>query len=69
MITIQFAKERKGAGIKANSASPGYTATDMNQHRGPRTVERAATTPVRLALLPDDGPTAGVFSDDGPELW
>jgi NAD(P)-dependent dehydrogenase (short-subunit alcohol dehydrogenase family) len=69
MITIQFANELSAAGIKVNSANPGYTATDMNQYRGPRTVEQAAVTPVRLALLPDDGPTGGVFSDDGPEPW
>lgn len=69
MITVQFANELKSAGIKVNSANPGYTATDMNQHRGVRTVEQGAATPVRLALLPDDGPTAGVFSDDGPEPW
>jgi NAD(P)-dependent dehydrogenase (short-subunit alcohol dehydrogenase family) len=69
MITVQFANELKSAGIKVNAANPGYTATDMNQHRGPRTVEQGAATPVRLALLPDDGPTAGVFSDDGPEPW
>jgi NAD(P)-dependent dehydrogenase (short-subunit alcohol dehydrogenase family) len=69
MLTIHFANELKSAGIKVNSANPGYTATDMNQHRGPRTVEQGAATPVRLALLPDDGPTGGVFSDDGPEPW
>ena len=69
MITVQFANELKSAGIKVNSANPGFTATDMNQHRGTRTVEQGAATPVRLALLPDDGPTAGVFSDDGPEPW
>jgi NAD(P)-dependent dehydrogenase (short-subunit alcohol dehydrogenase family) len=69
MITVQFANELKDAGIKVNSANPGYTATDMNQHRGVRTVEQGAATPVRLALLPDDGPTGGVFSDDGPEPW
>jgi NAD(P)-dependent dehydrogenase (short-subunit alcohol dehydrogenase family) len=69
MITVQFAQHLKDAGIKVNAANPGYTATDMNQHRGPRTVEQAAATPVRLALLPDDGPTAGVFSDDGVEPW
>jgi NAD(P)-dependent dehydrogenase (short-subunit alcohol dehydrogenase family) len=69
MLTIHFAKELKSAGIKVNSANPGYTATDMNQHRGPRTVDQGAATPVRLALLPDDGPTGGVFSDDGPEPW
>jgi NAD(P)-dependent dehydrogenase (short-subunit alcohol dehydrogenase family) len=69
MITVQFANELKSAGIKVNSANPGYTATDINQHRGPRTVEQGAATPVRLALLPDDGPTGGVFSDDGPDPW
>ena len=69
MITIHFANELKSAGIKVNSANPGFTATDMNQHRGARTVEQGAATPVRLATLPDDGPTAGVFSDDGPEPW
>jgi NAD(P)-dependent dehydrogenase (short-subunit alcohol dehydrogenase family) len=69
MITVQFANELKSAGIKVNAANPGFTATDMNQNRGPRTVEQGAATPVRLALLPDDGPTAGVFSDDGPVAW
>jgi NAD(P)-dependent dehydrogenase (short-subunit alcohol dehydrogenase family) len=69
MITVQLANELKNVGIKVNSANPGFTATDMNQHRGARTVELGAATPVRLALLPDDGPTGGVFSDDGPVPW
>jgi NAD(P)-dependent dehydrogenase (short-subunit alcohol dehydrogenase family) len=69
MMTIHFAKELQSAGVKVNSANPGYTATDMNQHRGPRTVEQGAAEPVRLALLPDDGPTAGVFSDTGADPW
>jgi NAD(P)-dependent dehydrogenase (short-subunit alcohol dehydrogenase family) len=69
MITIQLANELKNVGIKVNSANPGFTATDMNQYRGVRTVEQGAATPVRLALLPDDGPTGGVFSDDGPVPW
>jgi NAD(P)-dependent dehydrogenase (short-subunit alcohol dehydrogenase family) len=69
MITVQFANELKDAGIKVNSANPGFTATDLNQHRGVRTVEQGAATADRLAILPDDGPTGGVFSDDGPEPW
>jgi NAD(P)-dependent dehydrogenase (short-subunit alcohol dehydrogenase family) len=69
MITIQLGNELKDAGIKVNSADPGFTATDMNQHRGAKTVEQGAATPVRLALLPDDGPTAAVFGDRGPEPW
>ena len=56
MITVQLADELKNARIKVNSADPGFTATDMNGHRGKRTVEQGAATPVRLALLPDDGP-------------
>ena len=69
MITIQFANLLKGTGIKVNSGNPGFTATDMNQHKGTKTVEQGAATPVRLALLPDDGPSGGVFSDEGPEPW
>jgi NAD(P)-dependent dehydrogenase (short-subunit alcohol dehydrogenase family) len=69
MITVQFANELKSAGIKVNSATPGFTATDMNQHRGTKKVEEGAATPVRLSMLPDDGPTGGVFSDDGPVPW
>lgn len=69
MMTVQFANELKSAGIKVNSANPGYTATDMNQHQGTQTVEEGAATPVRLALLPDDGPTGGAFSNNGAEPW
>jgi NAD(P)-dependent dehydrogenase (short-subunit alcohol dehydrogenase family) len=69
MITVHFANELKDAGIKVNAADPGFTATDMNQHRGERTVEQGAATPVRLALLSDDGPTAAVFGNEGPEPW
>lgn len=69
MITIHLANLLKGSGIKVNSGNPGFTATDMNQHKGTKTVEQGAATPVRLALLPDDGPTGGVFSDEGAEPW
>jgi NAD(P)-dependent dehydrogenase (short-subunit alcohol dehydrogenase family) len=69
MITIHFANLLRSTGIKVNSGNPGFTATDMNRHTGTKTVEQGAATPVRLALLPDDGPTGGVFSDEGPEQW
>jgi len=69
MITVQFAHELRNTPIKVNAADPGYVATDMNRHQGVRTVEQGAATPVRLALLPPDGPTGGYFSDDGPLPW
>jgi NAD(P)-dependent dehydrogenase (short-subunit alcohol dehydrogenase family) len=69
MITIQFAWELRDTQIKVNAADPGYVATDMNQNQGIRSVEQGAATPVRLALLPADGPTGGYFDDDGPIPW
>lgn len=69
MMTVRLANELKASGIKVNAADPGFTATDMNQHRGTRTAEEGAATPVLLALLPDEGPTGGVFGNDGPEPW
>src|SRR5262249_29991975 len=38
MLTVQLAAELRDAGIKVNSADPGYTATDLNAHRGHQTI-------------------------------
>ena len=69
MMTIQFAYELRETSIKVNSADPGYTATDLNEHRGIRTVAQAATVAVRLATLPTDGPTGGYFDENGAVPW
>jgi len=63
MLTVQLAYELRDSGIKVNAVSPGFVDTDMNQHRGTLTVEQGAAEPVRLALLPADGPTGGFFRD------
>ena len=68
-ITVQFASELRDTPIKVNAADPGYVATDMNRHQGVRSVEQGAATPVRLALLPPDGPTGGYFNDEGALPW
>ena len=68
-VTVAFAQELADTPIKVNAACPGYTATDLNAHSGPRSVVEAAREPVRLALLGADGPT-GIFSNDaGPLPW
>jgi NAD(P)-dependent dehydrogenase (short-subunit alcohol dehydrogenase family) len=69
MLTVQLAAELKDTGIKVNAANPGFTATDLNAHRGYQTVAQGAEAAVRLALLPDDGPTGGFFSADRAEPW
>ena len=68
-VTISYANELRDTPIKVNAADPGYCATDMNGHAGPRTAQQGATAAVRLATLPTDGPTAGFFSQDGAEPW
>lgn len=67
MLTIQWAKAHPR--WRVNSADPGFTATDLNQHRGAQTVEEGTDEIVRLATLGFDGPT-GTFSDrNGAVPW
>ena len=65
-VTVQFANELRETPIKVNAACPGYCATDLNRHSGPRTARQGAQIPVRLATLPASGPTGGFFNDEGP---
>lgn len=69
MLTLQLAYEFRDTPMKVNSANPGYTATDMNGNQGNQTLEEGAAEPVRLALLPPDGPTGGFFETAGPHPW
>jgi NAD(P)-dependent dehydrogenase (short-subunit alcohol dehydrogenase family) len=69
MFTAQLASELRGTSVKVNSAEPGYTATDLNQHRGTQTVAEGAAEPVRLALLPDDAPTGTFSGRNGVVPW
>ncbi|GAB2953333.1 SDR family oxidoreductase [Micromonospora polyrhachis] len=68
-ITISYANELRDTPIKVNAADPGYCATDLNAHAGPRTPAQGAIAAIRLATLLDDGPTAGFFSEEGTEPW
>ena len=68
-VTIQYAKELRDTNILINAACPGYVATDLNGFRGVRTPEQGAAIAIRLATLPDDGPTGGFFEDAGVVPW
>jgi NAD(P)-dependent dehydrogenase (short-subunit alcohol dehydrogenase family) len=68
-ITLAFALELESTGIKVNAACPGFTATDLNNFQGTRTVQQAAREPVRLALLDANGPTGTFSNEDGPLPW
>jgi NAD(P)-dependent dehydrogenase (short-subunit alcohol dehydrogenase family) len=68
-VMLQYAQELAGSNILINAACPGFVATDLNGFRGVRTPEQGAATAIRLATLPDDGPTGGFFEDDGVVPW
>ena len=68
-ITVLLAAELKDTPIKINAADPGFTATDINQNQGYRTVEQGAIAAVRLATLPDDASSGGFFDEDGVVPW
>ncbi|HEY3502852.1 MAG TPA: SDR family oxidoreductase [Actinocatenispora sp.] len=68
-VTIQYAKELSDTNILVNAGCPGFCATDLNGFRGVRTPEQGAAIAIRLATLPDDGPSGGFFDDDGVVPW
>lgn len=66
--TVQYARQLADTPILVNAACPGLVATDFTGGYG-RTPQEGAATAIRLATLPDGGPT-GTFSDDaGPIPW
>jgi NAD(P)-dependent dehydrogenase (short-subunit alcohol dehydrogenase family) len=68
-LTVMLAKEFKNSPFKINAADPGFTSTDLNGHTGYRTVEQGAAIVVRLATLPENGPTGGFFDENGEVPW
>jgi NAD(P)-dependent dehydrogenase (short-subunit alcohol dehydrogenase family) len=67
MLTSQYAKAYPA--IKINAVDPGYTATDLNEHRGTQTVEEGAEIIVRMATIGAEGPTGGYFDASGTVPW
>ncbi|MDE1673462.1 SDR family oxidoreductase [Nocardia gipuzkoensis] len=68
-VTVQYVKELRDTNILINAACPGFTATDLNGFRGVRTPEQGAAIAIKLATLPDGGPTGGFFDDAGVVPW
>jgi NAD(P)-dependent dehydrogenase (short-subunit alcohol dehydrogenase family) len=69
MLTVQLAYLLRDTRIKVNAADPGYTATDLNGHRGTQTIPEGAAEAIRLALLPDDAPTGTYTNSQGIIPW
>jgi NAD(P)-dependent dehydrogenase (short-subunit alcohol dehydrogenase family) len=67
MLTSQYAKAYPQ--MRINAVDPGYTATDLNRHRGTQSIEEGAEAIVRAALLGPGGPTGGFFDAAGAVPW
>ncbi|NJQ06119.1 SDR family NAD(P)-dependent oxidoreductase [Streptomyces lonarensis] len=68
-ITVQYARHFADTGILINAVCPGLVATDFTGFQAPRTPQQGAAIAIRLATLPDGGPTGGFFEDDGAVPW
>jgi NAD(P)-dependent dehydrogenase (short-subunit alcohol dehydrogenase family) len=68
-VTVQYARHFAGTNLLINAACPGLVATDFTGFSGPRTPEQGAATAIRLATLPDGGPTGSFFEDEGVIPW
>ncbi|CAL5340082.1 unnamed protein product [Camellia sinensis] len=55
--------------FRINCVCPGWVKTDINNHIGKLTTKQGAQCPVKLALLPDDGPSGLFFIDNEPSSF
>jgi NAD(P)-dependent dehydrogenase (short-subunit alcohol dehydrogenase family) len=71
-LTVYYAHALAADGIKVNALAPGLRRTDLNAAAASSDGDpaEAAAGAVRLALLPDEGPSGEIFSWDGtPVPW
>jgi NAD(P)-dependent dehydrogenase (short-subunit alcohol dehydrogenase family) len=68
-ITVHYARELANTKIKVNAGAPGHCATDFNNFSGARTPEQGAAIALHLAMLDENGPTGGLFDDNGTVPW
>lgn len=69
-LTVFYAQALADEGFKVNAHAPGLRRTGLNERARSAGADPAegAQGAVRLALLPDDGPTGGYFDWDGTPL-
>jgi NAD(P)-dependent dehydrogenase (short-subunit alcohol dehydrogenase family) len=67
MLTVRYANAYPS--FRVNAVDPGFTATDLNQHRGTQTVEEGTEAIVAMAQMGADGPTGTFVNRDGVVPW
>ena len=66
---IALEERRSGGGRLVNSCCPGYVDTDMTKHRGSKTVDEGAKTPVMLALGEINGVVGEFWQNEKVIEW
>ncbi|AEI40486.1 SDR family oxidoreductase [Paenibacillus mucilaginosus] len=69
MLTAYWAQQAQGTKLKVNSVHPGLVKTRMGGEKAELSAEDGARTAVRLATLPEDGPTGGFYYMDSQLPW
>ena len=64
-VTMIYAAELSDTPVKVNAVSPGFCATDLNDHRGVLSAAEGGAHVARLALSCDDGLTGVFLSEEG----
>jgi NAD(P)-dependent dehydrogenase (short-subunit alcohol dehydrogenase family) len=67
MLTTQYAKALPR--IRVNAVDPGYTATDLNAHRGTQSLEEGTEAIVTMAKIDASGPTGTFVDRHGVVPW
>jgi NAD(P)-dependent dehydrogenase (short-subunit alcohol dehydrogenase family) len=67
MLSTQYAKALPN--MRVNAVDPGYTATDLNGHRGTQTVEAGTDAIVSMAKIDASGPTGTFVDRHGVVPW
>lgn len=67
----ELLKDSSRPDIIVNACCPGYVNTDMSSHKGPKTIDQGADTPVYLAMLPRNtlSPKGDYVSDRKIGKW
>jgi NAD(P)-dependent dehydrogenase (short-subunit alcohol dehydrogenase family) len=68
-LTMMLADAVRGTNVLVNAVHPGWVRTGMGGPAAPRSIEEAAEGVVRLATLPDGGPSGGLFHDGKRIPW
>jgi NAD(P)-dependent dehydrogenase (short-subunit alcohol dehydrogenase family) len=64
-ITLIYAASLRDTGIRVNALSPGFCATDLNNHTGHLSADEGGAHIARQVTLPGDGPTGVFLNENG----